>query len=78
MTDVCAITDFSAADNSSLFKCKQKITGQTEANARKVPKLIVLLKHFSNFWRTLEKPLINCEINLIFTCLKNLCHLMIR
>ena len=25
------------------------------------------LKDISNFWRTLEMPLINCEINLIFT-----------
>ena len=26
---------------------------------------MVLLKHLSNFWRTLEMPLINCEIELI-------------
>ena len=25
------------------------------------------LKYLSNFWRTLEMTLINCEINLIFT-----------
>ena len=25
------------------------------------------LKYFSNFWRTLEMPLIHCEINLILT-----------
>ena len=25
------------------------------------------LKYFSNFWRTLEMPLINCEVNLILT-----------
>ena len=25
------------------------------------------LKYFSNFWRTLEMPLINCEINLTLT-----------
>ena len=28
---------------------------------------MVPLKYLSNFWRTLEMPLINCEINLIFT-----------
>ena len=28
---------------------------------------MVLLKYFSNFWRTLEMPLINCEVNLILT-----------
>ena len=26
---------------------------------------MVLLKHLSNFWRTLEMPLINCAIELI-------------
>ena len=25
------------------------------------------LKHLSNFWKTLEMPLINCEVNLILT-----------
>ena len=25
------------------------------------------LKYLSNFWRTLEIPLINCEVNLILT-----------
>ena len=29
--------------------------------------LMVPLKHLSNFWRTLEIPLINCEVNLILT-----------
>ena len=28
---------------------------------------MVPLKYFSNFWRTLEIPLINCEVNLILT-----------
>ena len=28
---------------------------------------MVLLKYLSNFWRTLEMSLINCEINLILT-----------
>ena len=28
---------------------------------------MVPLKYLSNFWRTLEKPLINCEVNLILT-----------
>ena len=26
-----------------------------------------MLKYLSNFWRTLEIPLINCEVNLILT-----------
>ena len=28
---------------------------------------MVPLKYFSNFWRSLERPLINCEVNLILT-----------
>ena len=28
---------------------------------------MVPLKYLSNFWRTLEMPLINCEVNLILT-----------
>ena len=28
---------------------------------------MVPLKHLSNFWRSLEMPLINCEVNLILT-----------
>ena len=34
-------------------------------------KLVVPLKHLSNFWRTLNIPLINCEIKLILTWSKN-------
>ena len=29
------------------------------------------LKYLTNFWRTLEMSLINCEINLILTCSEN-------
>ena len=29
--------------------------------------IMVPLKYLSNFWRTLEMPLINCEVNLILT-----------
>ena len=32
---------------------------------------MVPLKYLSNFWRILEIPLINCEINLILTCSAN-------
>ena len=32
---------------------------------------MVPLKYLSNFWKTLEMPLINCEINLILTWCKN-------
>ena len=32
--------------------------------------MIVPLKYLSNFWRTLEMPLINCEINHQLTWFK--------
>ena len=32
---------------------------------------MVPLKYLSNFWRILEMPLINCEINLILMCSAN-------
>ena len=32
---------------------------------------MVLLKYLSNFWRTLEMPLINCEVNLILSWSSN-------
>ena len=49
------------------FNFKEIITGQTEDNRKKDVKITVLLKYLSNFWRTLEMPLINSEINLILT-----------
>ena len=55
------------ADSES-FKSKVKITGSTPAGGNtKDVKIIVPLKYLSNFWRTLEMPLINCEVNLILT-----------
>ena len=45
-----------------------KITGKSPADGNtKDVKTVVLLKYLSNCWRTLEMPLIVCEINLIFT-----------
>ena len=45
---------------------KQKITGQTNNNGRiDNVEIMVPLKYLSNFWRTLETPLINCEVELI-------------
>ena len=33
-------------------------------------KVVVPLKHLSNFWRHLDTPLINCEVELILTWFK--------
>ena len=60
------ITDFES------FKFKVKITGKTPAacNTKDV-RIAVPLKHLSNFWRTLEVPLINCATYLILTWSEN-------
>ena len=54
--------------NSESFKFKVKITGKTPAaDKEKDVEIMVPLKYLSNFWRTLEMPLINSEVNLILT-----------
>ena len=53
--------------NSALFKFKQKITGSTRDDGIKTVQIMVPLKYLSNFWRTLEMPLINCKINLTWS-----------
>ena len=58
--------------DSSSFKSKVKVTGNTSAavNTKDV-EIIVPLKYLSSFWRTLEMSLINCEVNLILTWSKD-------
>ena len=52
--------------DSESFKSIVKITGNTSNNGNtKDVEIIVPLKYLTNFWRTLEMPLINCEVNLI-------------
>ena len=59
-----AIADFPIDNNNSApFKSKTKIAGGTRNNGTKNVQIRVLLKFLYNFWRTLEMPLINCEIN---------------
>ena len=51
---------------------KKKITGKTPNNGNtKAVEIIVPLKYLSNFWRTLEMPLIIYEVNLILTWSKD-------
>ena len=61
------------AENSltDSFNFKAKLTGQTGNNGRKNVEIMVPLKYLSNFWRTLEMPLINGEINVILSWSKN-------
>ena len=59
------IVNFAADNLTDSFNFKVKITGQTGNNATKDAEIMAPLKYLSNFWRTLEIRLINCEVNLI-------------
>ena len=66
------IVDFNGANATDSFNFKTKITGQTAADnnngnvaGRVDVEIMVPLKYLSNFWRTLEMPLINCKVELI-------------
>ena len=54
--------------DSKPFKSKIKIAEKNpnDDNEKDV-EIMVPLKYLSNFWRNLEMPLINCEVNLILT-----------
>ena len=58
--------------NSESFKSIIKITGKTPADGNvKDVEITLPLKYLSHFRRTLEIPLINCEINLILSWSEN-------
>ena len=63
-----AIADFPADNNSNSasFKFKTKIADQTGNDGTKNVKIRVPLKYLSKSLRTLEMPLINCEIKSYF------------
>ena len=63
--------------NSALSKYKNSFIEKTPNsdndynNLMQDVEIVVPLKYLSNFWRTLDMPLINCEINLILAWSKN-------
>ena len=71
------------SSNSEYIKYKASITGNTynlgagedgydaDKVGKNKTKVAVPLKDLNNFWRTLNIPLINCEIELIWTWSKN-------
>ena len=62
-----AIVDFINNNLLDSFNFKVKMTGKTGDNGTKNVEIMVPSKYLSNFWRTLEIPLINCEITLLLT-----------
>ena len=61
------IVDFDEANATDLFSFKGKITSQTGDKGTKDVEIIGTIKILNHFWRTLEMPLISCEINPILT-----------
>ena len=61
--------------NSTSFKYKSSFIGESTVVAGnrvfKEVKIAVPLKYLSNFWRSLEMPLINCKIHLELNWSKN-------
>ena len=60
------------ANDTDSFNFKSRIVGKTAANnndgniaGRVDVEIMVPLKYLSNFWRTPEMPLINCEVDMV-------------
>ena len=58
------IVNFAENNLTDSFNFKVKMIGQTGDDGTKSVEIMVPVKYLSNIWRTLEMPLINCEINL--------------
>ena len=57
------------SSNSETFKYKINIVGKTPESKDSLTdaKVAIALKHLSNFWKSLDIPLINCKVELILT-----------
>ena len=64
--------DVTNDNNAPSFKYKANLIGNTENNGTKNGvKIAVPLKYLSNFWRSLEMPLINCKVELSLKWIEN-------
>ena len=67
LNSAVSIVGFSTDNNISVsFKFNEKITGQAGDDDAKNIERVVLLRHLSIFWRTLEMPLSNCDLILTY------------
>ena len=66
------IVIFNGTNNTDSLNFKSKIIDTTndDGDIENV-EIMVPLKYLSNFWRTVEMPLINCEVELILTWSEN-------
>ena len=59
-------------DNAPSFNYKAGfVTDTKEDGTKNRVKIVVALKYLSNFWRSLEMPLINCKFKLSLKCIEN-------
>ena len=72
--DIPAVDDegdiviFNGANDTDSLNFKSNILGKTNNDGEiENIEIMVPLKYLNNFWRTLEMPLINCEVELILT-----------
>ena len=64
--------DVTNDDNAPSFKYKANLIDDTEVNGtKKGLKIAVPLKYLSDFWRSLEMPLINCKVILSLKSIEN-------
>ena len=64
--------DVTNDDNAPSFKYKENLIGNTEDNGTKNEvKIAIPLKYLSNFWRSLEMPLINCKVEISLNWIEN-------
>ena len=72
VADTSAV-NFNEANVTDSFNSKAKMTGQTDDDDGEIDntEIMVSLKYLSNFWRTLNIPLINCEVSLILNWSEN-------
>ena len=66
------IVIFNGANDTDSLNFKSNIIGKTndDGDIGNV-EIMITLKYLSNFWRTLEMSLINCEVEIILTWSKN-------
>ena len=64
--------DLTNDNNAPSFKSKANLIANTEANeTKKGVNIAVPLKYLSNFWRSLEIPLINCKVEFPLKWIEN-------
>ena len=70
--DVLNNADVTNDDNTPSFKYKANLIANTNADGtKKGVKTAIPLKYLSNFWRSLEMPLINCKVELSLKWIEN-------